>query len=164
MKNYIISIIIIGVIGSLVTLLSPDGEGGGLKKHVGLAVGLCMILFFATPIMSLMQSISELDVSALVPKADDAEIAEYESIFESGLSAAEVENLREGIANILRERFEIEAEQCLVTVKITSDGSGKRELGRVFIRLFGTAIWKDTGEIERYLEELLGCDVTTAVG
>ena len=44
MKNYIISIIIVGVIGSLVTLLSPDGEGGGLKKHVSLAVGLCMIL------------------------------------------------------------------------------------------------------------------------
>lgn len=164
MKNYIISIIIVGVIGSLVTLLSPDGEGGGLKKHVRFAVGLCMILFFATPIMSLIQGLAELDVSALIPSSENGKTAEYESIFESSFSAAEVENLREGIANILKEKFGIEAEQCSVSVKILSSESGKRELQRVFVRLLGSAIWKDTGEIERYLEELLGCEVITAVG
>ena len=164
MKNYVITIIIIGVIGSLVSLLAPEGEGGGLKKHVGLAIGLCVILCFSSPIISLIQSIGEFDAHALVPDIDEVDREEYESIFEAGFSAVEIQNLRDGIAKILDERFGIDASESSVTLNVSTDSSGKRVLDRIFICLYGSAVWKDTGEIERYLTSLFGCEVITAVG
>ena len=164
MKNYVITIIIIGVIGSLITLLAPDGEGGGLKKHVSLAVGLCMILCLSSPLISLIQGLRELDMHSLAPETGDVNKDEYESIFESSLEGAEAQYIREGIAAILKDRFDIEPSECSVSVKFSSDKAGKRVLDRIFVRLYGSAIWKDTEEIEDYLTELFSCDVITAVG
>ena len=46
-----------------------------------------------------------------------------------------------------------------------SDGSsGDVRLERIFINLYGSAIWCDTGAIEDYLSSLFSCEIVTAVG
>ena len=164
MKQYIITVIIVGVIGSLVTILSPDGEGGGLKSHVRLAVGLVLTLVCISPLISLVQTLGELDIHGLVGDIEGSDREEYESIFQSGYDAAEIENLKEGIKSILRERFDVTYDECYVSVVTRTDKDGKRDLERIFINFYGAAIWKNTGEIEDYLGELFGCEVVTAVG
>ena len=57
MKAYVISVIIVGVIGSIIALISPEGEGGGLGKHTRLAVGLCVILVCIAPLGSLLRGL-----------------------------------------------------------------------------------------------------------
>ena len=164
MKGYVISIIIVGVIGSFVTLLAPEGEGGGLGKHARLAVGLCVILVCIAPLNSLLRGLSGLDLHSLMGDGGDGGAEEYESIFDSSYSAAEIENLREGIKTILFDKFGVEPSECYVKVTVSGDAVGDRRLERIFINLYGSAIWRDTGAIEDYLSSLFGCEIVTAVG
>ena len=60
MKQYVISVMVVGVIGAIVTLLSPEGEGGGLKSHVRLAVGVVLILVCVSPLITMVKTLSEI--------------------------------------------------------------------------------------------------------
>lgn len=164
MKTYIVTIILVGVIGSISSILSPDGEGGGLGRHTRLAVGLCLVLVCITPVYSLINTLKSFDINDLIPEIDAEEGIEYESIFQSSYEQAELENIRVGIASILYDKYGIEPSDCLVKVKVTADENGKRRLEQIFINLYGAAVWKDTGAIEDYLSSLLGCEIVTAVG
>lgn len=164
MKSYIISIICVGVIGSIISLIASEGEGGGLGKHVRLAVGCVLILTCISPLGELIEGIRGLDLSGLVPEVNEGAVEEYESIFGDSYAAAELSSLKDGIAAMLKERYGIERSECEVAVVADRDKSGNLELKRVFITLYGSAIWKDTGEIERYLGGLFGCEIVTAIG
>ncbi|MBE6684812.1 MAG: hypothetical protein E7592_04095 [Ruminococcaceae bacterium] len=164
MKSYIISIICVGVIGSIISLIAPEGEGGGLGKHVRLTVGCVLILMCVSPLGELIEGLRELDFSGLVPEVNDGAIEEYESIFGNSYEAAELSSLKEGIAAMLEERYGVAREDCKVEVIADRNGSGELELKRIFITLYGSAIWKDTGEIERYFGGIFDCEIVTAVG
>ena len=103
MKSYIISIICVGVIGSIISLIAPEGEGGGLGKHVRLAVGCVLVLTCVSPLGELIEGLRGLDLSGLVPEVDGGAIEEYESIFGNSYEAAELSSLKEGIAAMLEE-------------------------------------------------------------
>ena len=45
MKEYILSILAASTVGSLILILTPEGDGGGIKKHISLIVGLATIVF-----------------------------------------------------------------------------------------------------------------------
>ncbi|MBR3686791.1 MAG: hypothetical protein IKL66_04835 [Clostridia bacterium] len=164
MKSYIISIICVGVIGSIISLIAPDGEGGGLGKHVRLAVGCVLVLTCVSPLGELIEGIRGLDLSGLVPDVNEGAIEEYESIFGNSYEAAELSSLKEGIAAMLGERYGIAREDCEIRVVADRGASGILELKRIFITLYGSAIWKDTGEIERYFGGLFDCEIVTAIG
>ena len=164
MKEYVISIICIGVIGSIITLLAPEGEGGGLGKHVRLAVGCAVILTCISPLGELIEGLREVELGELVPEIEEGGLEEYESIFGESYAAAELSSLREGIAAMLEQRYGIERSECKIEVSADQNGTGSLTLKRIFITLYGSAIWKDTGEIERYFGELFGCEIVTAIG
>ena len=164
MKQYIISVLIVGVIGSIVNLLAPSGEGGRLSAHVRLATGLVLILVCVSPIVTVVRTLGELDVSDIVGDMNEVDREEYESIFNESYSTAEIENVKQGIKDILRDKFGIAEDECYVSVTTASDGDGKRSIKRIFINLYGVAILKNTDEIEDYLASLFGCEIVTAVG
>ena len=159
MKQYIISVIAVGLIGSIVSALSPDGEGGGIKKYINLVIGLAVTLVCIYPITSALDFVKNIDLNAEF--SDDSEVkAEYESIFDSSYTAAEVYNLKTGIKSALLDNFSISAEECKVSVTLDERG----ELQRVLVTLYDSAIWRDSDEIEEYLSHLLGCEIWVAVG
>ena len=164
MKMYVIAIVVVGVIGSVIRLLSPQGEGGGLKNHVRLAVGIATIPICIFPLLSFMDEVRSFDIGDVIGELEGEQIEEYESIFEDGYLSAEEENLREGIARILADKYGIERSDCYILVKISTDKDGKRRLDRIFINLYGSAVWKDTGSIEKYLSSLFSCETVIAVG
>ena len=156
MKEYIISILAVAAAGSIILILSPEGEGGGIKKHVSLAIGLAAILVMISPLSNAIESIGNISFEGISGYSESKE--EYESIFYDTLEKAEISNLKSGIKNALSDRFGIDESECNVELNI-SDG----KLCRVLIRLYGSAIWCDSGEIEKYLHELLDCEVVTAI-
>ena len=165
MKTYIIAIMCISVVGSIVSILAPEGESGGLGKHIKLIFGLCLIIVCLAPIKKGIEALSSLDVGDILPDvSQDGE--EYESIFDFAYGSAEIQNLREGIKRILLDRFHIDGSECSVSVSL--DGSAgdtePRRLSRILITLYGSAVFCDSGEIEEYFSDLLGCEVVTAVG
>lgn len=162
MKSYVISIACVAIICSISSLLSPDGEGGGLGKHVRLVAALVLTVVCISPAVSLIEAISELDLSASFSEhiTDDGD--RYEEIFFDSLGVSEERVLRDGISDILYEQFKINGDECDISFEI-SEGEDGRKLERIFILLRGSAIWKDTGEIERVLGEIFACEIITAI-
>jgi hypothetical protein len=109
-----------------------------------------------------MDMITEFDYEQLSPPSSDSE--EYESIFDSAYQDAELDNLCEGIKDILYSKFGIDAASCNVSVRADTDSNGQTKLTQIYITLYGEAIWADTGAIEQYLGSLFGCRVITAIG
>ncbi len=162
MKAYIISVIVAGVIAAIVSTLSPEGGRGGIGKNVRFAIGLMMIIVCLSPLTEFISAIKDLDVDSILPDVDNGAQG-YEEYFNESYENAEKENLARGIRVMLSDRFGIDESEVDVSVVI-GESDGEKRLSRIFIRLYGAAIWKDTGEIEAYFGELFGCEIITAIG
>lgn len=158
-KGYVISVMCVSIVGSLVSLLSPEGEGGGLGKHVRLVFGLCIVIVLINPIKDVVCYIKNAEYE-WVKDGGDQNSEKYEEIFYESYSSAEIENLKGGIKQLLYDRFEIDGSECEISVSLNSEGG----LDRVLVTLYGGAVWKNTEEIEGYLYGILGCEIVTAVG
>ena len=162
-KGYILSVMCISIIGSLIAMLSPEGEGGGIGMNTRLIFGLCVVLVCINPIKDIVLQIKDLDFDSNIG-LPDGEDDRYDEIFDSSYSAAEIENLKGGIKQMLSDRFNIDGPVCAVSVKVTSAGEGKSRLEHIFITLYGSAIFKNTDEIEDYFGKIFGCEIITAIG
>ena len=153
----------ISVIGSLVSMLAPEGEGGGLGRSYRLILGLCVVLVSVNPIKSIVLGIKDLDIGSIV-ELPDTEGERYEDYFKGSYSAAEVESLKNGICQMLEERFSIPREDCLVEVSLTVGEGEERVLDSIRITLYGPSIFKNTTEIEDYFVAIFGCEIVTMIG
>ncbi len=127
-----------------------------------LVFGLCVVIVCISPIKDIINGIGELDLGALtVPEQDRGK---YEEIFDSSYTHAEAEELKRGIKRLLFDRFGVETHECSVSVKLRSSDREKNELLRISVILSGSAIFKNTDEIEEYLERIFGCEVITVIG
>lgn len=159
MKGYILSIIGVCVVGTLISVVSPNGEGGGLGKHIRLIIAICVIGVCINPINEVINYINEVNVEDLVGSDDKSE-TDYEEIFKEHYSAAEIYNLKVGIRQLLCDRFDVDGAECSISVRLSEDG----KLSGIFITLYGSAVFKDTGEIEKYFADLFDCEIVTAIG
>lgn len=162
MREYIISVICAGAVAFIVSTLAPEGEGGGLGKNVKFSIGLMLIIVCLAPLTNLVSTIKELDLNSILPEVEN-NTEKYMDYLSSTYESAEKENLIRGIKVMLSDKFDIDESEAEVSVTIVGEKE-KRELTRIFIRLYGRAIWKDTGEIEAYLGEIFNCEIITAIG
>ena len=160
-KGYVISVIAVSVVGAMVSALAPEGEGGGLAKNLRLACGAVMIAACISPMSELIAFLGGLDLDGIVVETERAE--EYEEIFYDGVIQSEKEGVEDGIIDLLESRFGIDKSECRVDAALSSSADGTR-INKVFITLYGSAIWSDTGAIETYFYQLLGCEIVTAIG
>ena len=154
MKGYIISVICISVITSLISMLTPDGEGGGIGKNMKLICGLCIVFVSINPIIKI--------VDGIVEETEDEE--KYQDKFDSSYTAAELANLKSGIKQMLSDRFGVDMSECDVALTVQKNENGQSELVRIFITLYGSAIFKNTAEIEKCLCDIFNCEIVTAIG
>ena len=156
MKEYVLSILAVATVGSLILILAPEGEGGGIREHISLIVGLATILVIISPISKALEAIRNIDLDGLKDNAYDRE--EYESIFYDTLEKSEISNLKSGVKAELKSKFGIDEGECSVEITL-KDGT----LHRILIRLYGSAIWCDSRAIEEHFHNLLGCEIVTAI-
>ena len=159
MSSYVISIICVSIVGTIASILSPDGEGGGLLRHVRLVFGLCLVIVCINPIMQIVESIREMDFELSIPDVEE-ESDKYYDIFEDSYSKSEIVNLKTGIKQMLYDKFAIDPSECEITISFSGDGN----LKRISVTLYGGAVWKDTEEIESYLYRAFACEIVTIIG
>ncbi len=162
MKQYIISLVAVCVVGAVVSILSPEGEGGGIARHTRLIVGICVILVCFAPVTDAVEWVRNFDIGTVLPDYEQ-DASEYESIFGGSYSDAEADNLKEGIAAFLVDRFGLDPTCISVKVRLSGEGKDKRP-ERVTVTLYGSAIFADTHAIEDSLSSLLGCEIVTIIG
>ena len=62
MREYIMTVIVSGVVGALVMQLAPSGE---MKRYVKIAVSLVLVMVCTSPLLSLFEELREFDLSFL---------------------------------------------------------------------------------------------------
>ena len=162
-KAYIISVMCISVIGSLVSMLAPEGDGGGLGKNYRLVLGICVVLVCINPIKSIVLGINGFEIDSIVGITDENE-GKYEEYLNSAYTDAEVESLKGGIYQMLEDRFKVMREDCSVAVELGRGEGNTRTLESIYITLYGGAIFKNTAEIEDYFGAIFNCEIITIIG
>lgn len=156
MREYLLSVVTAAIAVGAVTALMPEGEGGGLRRHVSFVGALCVLAILISPVGELMSFLGDLSFRGFGTVGDGTK-SEYEEIYAEYLQYALAENLSDSVAAMLCDRFDIPPEQCRVRVRVGSrDGRAAAE--QVTVILSGSALLRDPYEIEGFISDLLGCE------
>ena len=163
MKNYFITLFFAALIGTLIGILSPQGEKNGIEKHMKLLLSLFLICVLIAPLHSMIDGLRALAEGEIeLPFVDGIGEDDYQTKLDSALDSASTAYFAEMLAETLQEKFEIPENEirCSVTWE---KRDGELKPIRITAILSGGSIWKDPQPIEDFVVSLLGCPCETAV-
>ena len=156
MREYLMSVICaaitVGVIGALI----PEGEGGGLRRHVGFIGALCVTAILISPASRLLRFLGDLSVDDLDIYSGQSADA-YENEYKKYLQSLGERELSDGIAAAICDKFDIPDSLCHVNARIY-EYDGHAVAQQVTVILSGSALLRDPYEIEAFVSEMLGCE------
>jgi hypothetical protein len=160
MREYIIELFALALCCAVVELLSPEGEGGGIARHIKLMTGLCLLCVLVTPVVSLLSSGIDLPARLEAALSDwlsirDQADKDFSDRWQEEYEQLDVTFASQTIAGMLQDKFLIAAGD--VSVEVVPDES-QSLISHVRVALSGRAIWQNTHEIEQYIEKTLGCE------
>ena len=163
MKDYLLTLIAAALIAALVGILSPDGERGGIAKHLKLLTALFLICVLISPLCGILTDLKSLmdgtlSIPNLTPDTED----DYRQQMDAALDAATESYFTDMLTQTLESQFSIAKGDIDCRVDWTRDGD-QITPRRVTVILSGKAIWKDPKPIEEFVSELLGCECQTAI-
>ena len=165
MKAYLLTLLATSLIVALIGYLTPEGERGGLSKHIGLLSGLCLLCVLIAPLGNALTEVREaLDGNLILPWEDSE--SESNSLGRDQLQAALDEAgdayFTEMLTQTLEREFAIPSGELRCVAFWEHEEKGPR-LQKVTVLLSGSAIWRDTAAIEAFVSNLLGCPCTSAI-
>jgi predicted PurR-regulated permease PerM len=162
MKTYIVGLFALAIVCAVVELLSPEGEGGGIARHIKLMTGLCLLAALLTPVLSLLRqgtnipSLLEEALDEWLSEKEQAE-AEMSDRWQEQYEQMDTSMAADMIRSMLAQHFSVADTDIAVTVVLGEDGAS---IGHLRIALTGRAIWLNTHELEIYIEDTFGCACT----
>ncbi len=91
MKDYLLTLIAASLVAVLVGILSPDGERGGIAKHMKLLTSLFLVCVLISPLQSGIEGLQRLMRGELsLPDLDESEQEDYLDEMEGALNDASV--------------------------------------------------------------------------
>ena len=163
MKAYFLSLIAAAMIAALVGILTPGGEKGGIAKHVKLLTSLFLVCVLISPLKETLVGLRAwLDGGLELPNLENPEEDSYKQQMDEALQGASTAYFTQMLTQMLEQRFSIATGEVRCSVQWQSE-NGSLSPVRVTVILSGKAIWRDPEAIERFVEELLGCECVSAI-
>lgn len=159
MSGLVWSVILVSVLAKVIRFSLP--KEGNITKYVSLFFSLCLTAVIALPFADITGSVGEVkNWFAFADESVDKE--NYEEMFESTLDGALSLSAEEYIRVFLSENYGIASENADVRIEFLIDGD-VIAIRKVNIWLTGSAVFANTGEMTRKLEEKLLCEVVISV-
>ena len=160
MRTYFLSLILVSLFGGICGELLP--ENGGLRPHLKLVTGLCLVAVLVLPAKDLLREMGDffVDLGAGEYLAEHQSEADFSHIFADSLSRSGAEAAGELLSERLTEVFALKKDTCRAEIYFSDDG----EPSRVLVCLSGASVLQSPYEIEAYVNELLSCPCDVAVG
>ena len=166
MREYIYVIVVLSAAVGIILVLSPEGRGQGLKKHIRLISSICLLCVLIEPAAELIAALRDAGGS-IVGEINKNEVGlheRYESIYEQYLDGRYGENIGQAVKDALYEKFGIKNENCRVSTEFHySEKDGVRVPRRIVVVLSGSARLKDPISVKDFVSELFGCEAEVAV-
>ena len=145
---------------ALVELFSPEGEGGGISRHVKMLSGVCLLLVLWTPLSALLRGGGDLPerlANAIENwlREGEEQQEDFSQIWQGEQERRDLMYASEMIKELLIDQFEISGED--ISVQVETDEARER-ISLVCVALRGQAIWLDTHKMQSYLNEILQCE------
>ena len=159
MKSYLYALLLVALATALVGILSPDGEKGGMGKHLRLLSSLLLICVLIAPLKSGIASLLEWSRGEIrIPGLEEPDPEADRLQFQEQLDNASREYICQMLTQTLEQEFSIPSGE--VRCMIQWDGETPT---LVTVVLSGSAIWKDPEIIEEYVSTLLDCPCQSAI-
>lgn len=163
MKQYLLTLIAAALLAALVGILSPDGERGGIAKHMRLLISLFLVCVLIAPLRGVIINLQDLingDFS--LPELGLENEDDYRQQMENALDDASVNYFCDMLTQSIESQFSISPGDVRCRVDWQREGE-RLSPTRVTVILSGKAIWQDPKPIQAYVSELLGCECITAI-
>lgn len=163
MEAYLISLLSAASVAALIGLLTPDGTGGGIARHMRLLISLVLICLLLSPLQGAIDAlVGFANGDYTLPDIDSTEKNDYQTQMEEALKASSKVYFIQMLTETLEREFSIASGSVRCAV-IWNDSAAELSPTRVTVILSGGAIWKDPAPIEEFITSLLGCECVTAI-
>lgn len=163
MTAYIISLVSASIAVALISILSPEGSGGGIAKHIRLLSALFLICVLIAPVGKFIGGLRDLangDFS--LPQIDLPNEEDGNLQMQDALDDASKKYFLDSLTILLLQEFSIQ-EGDLSCKAVWTERDGQAVPKKITVILSGSAIWKDPNKIQSFVSELLGCECVTAI-
>lgn len=157
MKEYMATIVLVSVIGSIIISMVSHKDAG-LKKHISFVVGLVYAIVFISPIVSLAKN-SEFfkeNISNLF-----SELVTNDKIDKTNqiIVDTSVNKICDGIKEAIINKYNFNEDDVRVEAKINDKNLQAVTIDKIEITLLNDATWYDAEKIKSYVTDLVGCEV-----
>lgn len=161
-KVYLLSIFATALLITVVDILAPATNGGGLARHLKLVTSLVFVCILISPTVSLAQKLGEFAKGNWEFGIEGDIEDHYSSELQDALDNASRDYFEGMLTQTLCNEFNIVEDELRVRVEWSGEGENLRP-EKVTVILSGKAIWKNPAKIEEYVSSLLGCDCVSAI-
>ena len=157
MKSYFIALLAATLLSVLILHLAPEGERGGLSKHVRLVASLFVVCILLSPIQALIQELPRwLEGDWLTVTDSPTEGDAYKERMEEAIDQASKDYFTDLLTQALCAELSLEQKDLQCRVMWDPEKDEPTPTG-VTVLLSGKAIWKDPTHIRRTVDALIGC-------
>ncbi len=161
MREYLLSLLAATLVISVLHILTPAGEGGGLYKHYRLLSALLLVCLLLSPLAGTLDVLQDImDGSFRFPWEEEEGTPDYREELDAAMNDASQVYVAQLLTQTLETEFSIPAGELRCVIEWNPDGS-KPTL--VTLLLSGSAIWKDARAMQSFVEELLNCPCQSAI-
>ncbi|MBQ8717698.1 MAG: hypothetical protein IJY66_00335 [Clostridia bacterium] len=140
--------------------LLPGGEGGTFGKHWRLLCGICMTLLLLRPVVGVLQGGIDMSAALRSYVQNVAQQAEQQGEAVQDYRELDAHLAAYAIEQALCEQFGMTADEIQVSICLSANGE---RVSHVYVALSGSAIWKDSHAIERFIVGTLACECTVYI-
>ena len=157
MNAYLITLLAASLLTILVTRIAPDGERGGISKHVRLIASLFLICVLLSPIQALIRELPRLLEGDWLPNADTTTSDDaYKQRLEDAINQASKDYFTDMLEQTLCTELSVTQADLRCRVRWETDVQTPKPAS-VTVLLSGGAIWKDPTQIRTLVSSLIGC-------
>lgn len=156
MNQYTITILTASVVGGIINSLVSSGSA--LKKYVSYIVSLVCVVCLISPVGSLVGDIANIktDINDYVEKIFDTDAYQNSNSLIINTGA---EKICEGIKEIIKDKYNFDDNEIYVDLTLDKTDIQAIKIEKINIILTGKASWSDVDTVEKYLTDIVGCDV-----
>ena len=157
MKTYLMSLLGAALLSILVSHLSPEGERGGIAKHVHLLSSLLLICVLLAPVQRLIDTLPSLLEGEWLTQTENArDDTIYREQLQEAIKKSSADYFTDMLAKTLCDEFSISQEELWCRVLWDPTASELTPTG-VTVVLSGRAVWQDPAKIRATVEALVKC-------
>lgn len=157
MNKYISSILIISLVGGIVNSLLDNFKD--TKKYVNYFLSLIMVICMISPIASLLGNLSTIKENFYnyfdELTNNESLNGNNEIIINTGTEA-----IIKGIKNTIIENFDFDENEIIVNLETDTTNIEAIKITKINVILTGKASWSDVDTVKKYLENVVGGEIS----